>query len=373
MKMKEFQKIRNEIGTAFFNAETKEDLNKLYKQYAFRFHPDNNLTQCGEPEDLIVELFCDIQDLFTEAGKRYARKGPYTVHNGKTKEEKREERKREVLQIRKYFRNAEDFFSSPGSEQITALKGMCGRVAIVLDGKIPTPNKRQITDKHHADKNGNFDGMRSYGFVQYCFNKSRTLNREAIEEAAQTAWIKLAENVEKPEYSGRSFSSIMWVSCRQAINNLYNAEKKHDSYLDKRTDLYDLNAYECKPSLDWTPETKGTYNVWIDSMFNDRTDAIVYNMSKAGYSETETAVECGISQKAVSKRLIAIYDRIKKDRLLEALNANIEDLPVRKNANAKQIIRALIMQGIRNGMSYKRIAYHLHCEPSEIPAMLKTA
>lgn len=373
MKKTEFINAQIEVKKAFETVNTRADAMKLYRVLCVKYHPDNNLDKNGVPFEYVVELFCLMQDYFNDTLRRFSLGKIYTVNQNNKKakaEKKKAEQRQTILSIKRIISSADEFFTMDGKEQSSVLKGMCGRVAIVLDNKIPTPNKKQITDKHKADAQGNFDGMRSYKFVQFCFNSNKVLKQGALEEASQTAWIKLYENSQKEVYKGISFSALMWISCRQAIFNLYYAEHKHDNYLDKRTSLFDLNAYESKQPIDYETERTAMFETWIETFLHDDTDRVVYEMEKGGYTMTEISVQCGISIKAVSKRLNAIYERMNKDRLLEALNAKIEDLPVRKNASTREIIRVLIMQGIRCGMTYKRIAFHLHCEASDIPKML---
>lgn len=346
----------NKIKIEMENCKTIEELNSVLKKAIVAFHPDNNLNNMEEA----TEAFLFVRETYDRMVNRLKGFKP-------SKQIEKEVAKRNaILRIRRNIQSVKEFFSMDGSEQISVLKGMSARVAIVLDNMTPTPNNRQITDKHHADRNGNFDGMRSYAFVQYVFNKSKTINTERLEEVAQSAWIKLSENATNEKYIGIPFYSLLWISCRQAIHNLYNAEVKHDIWMDRRNDLYDLNAYETKAPTDSHTEPNALHEVWISAMFKDETDRVIYEMTKDGFTETEISEYVGLSIMAVSKRLHNIYDRMQKDRLLEAMNMTENEVGCRKNASAKEVIRILIMKAIRNGMSYKRIAYHLHCEVDEI-------
>lgn len=348
-----------ELKKAMETANNMDELNALLKEAIKAFHPDNNI---GNEEE-VTEKFLLIKDIYTKNELRIKGFKP------SKKLEKEVAKRNAILKIRRNFKTVAEFFSANGEEQLSVLKGMSARVAIVLNSTTPTPNDRQITDKHHADKNGNFDGMRSYAFVQFVFNKNHTINVERLEEVAQTAWIKLAENSTNEKYSELPFYSLLWISCRQAMRNLYYAEIKHDNYMDRNNDLYDLNAYETKVPTDSHTEANAMYNVWINGMFKDETDSIIYEMTKGGYTDIETGYAVGMSKQAVGKRLKGIHDRINKDRMLEAFNYKMPE--TRKNATAKEVVRILIMEAIKNGMSYKRIAYYLHCDVTDIPNMLK--
>ena len=343
------------------NCRTLEELNHVLRQAFKALHPDNNLDNMQEAQD----AFIYIRQIYDACMRRIAGYKP------SKKVEQEVARRNAVLKIRRVILSADEFFSMSGEEQSAVLKGMSARVAIVLDGMTPTPNSRQITDKHHADRNGNFDGMRSYAFVQFVFTRARTINAERLEEVSQQAWVKLAENTTKGEYKDMPFYALLWTSCRQAMQALYNAEIRNASYLDRQHDLFDLNAYETKAPADSHTETSALYEVWVSSMMNDTMDRKIYDYAKAGYTETEIGEFVGMSQMAVSKRLQKIHDRMNKDRMLEALNTTAEKAGCRKNASASEIVRALIMQSIRQGMSYKRIAYYLHCEEKDVPQMLR--
>lgn len=339
---------------------TMEELTAVLKQAFKAFHPDNNLDNMQEAQD----AFIFIRQIYDACRLKIAGYKP------SKKLEQEVARRNSMLRIKRVILSTDEFFSMSGDEQIAVLKGMSARVAIVLDGMTPTPNARQITDKHHADKNGNFDGMRSYAFVQFVFNKNRTINQERLEEVSQQAWIKLAENTANEKYADMPFYALLWTSCRQAMYNLYYAEIKHDSYLDRQHDLFDLNAYESKAPTDSHTEANALYNAWIETFFNDDIDRTIYDMKKAGYTDTETAGAVGLAVRVVGKRLARIHDRMNKDRMLEALNTTADKVGCRKNASAGDIVRALIMQAIKNGMSYKRIAYYLHCDITDIPKLL---
>ena len=339
---------------------TMEELTAVLKQAFKAFHPDNNLDNMQEAQD----AFIFIRQTYDSMRLKLA------GHKPSKQLEKEVARRNTILKLRRNISSADEFFSMAGEEQISALKGMSARVAIVLDGMTPTASAKQITDKHHADKNGNFDGMRSYAFVQFVFNKNRTINQERLEETAQQAWIKLAENAVNKKYADMPFYALLWTSCRQAMFNLYYAEIKHDSYLDRQHDLFDLNAYESKAPTDSHTEANAIHEIWMTAFFNDDTDRTIYDMKKAGYTDTEIAEAVGLAVRVVGKRLARIHDRMNKDRMLEALNTTAEKAGCRKNASAGDIVRALIMQAIKNGMSYKRIAYYLHCDTSDIPKLL---
>lgn len=355
--------MKNTINTfkaQMENCKTMEDLTAVLKQAFKAFHPDNNLDNMQEAQD----AFIFIRQIYDSMRLKLAGYKP------SKKLEQEAAKRNSMMKIKRVILSADEFFSMSGEEQIAVLKGMGARVAIVLDGMTPTPNAKQITDKHHADKNGNFDGMRSYAFVQYVFTKNRTINQERLEETAQQAWIKLAENAKKEKYQDMPFYSLLWTSCRQAMFNLYYAEVKHDSYLDRQHDIFDLNAYESKAPSGSQPEAVVIPKIWLSSFLKDKTDRTIYRMSKQGYTEQEIGEQLDMSQYAVSKRLQKIYDRMQEDRLLEALNTTAEKAGCRRNASAKEVVRALIMQAIKNGMSYKRIAGHLHCDTDDIPKML---
>jgi len=351
----------NEIKREMEICKSMDALNAVFKKAVFAFHPDNNLGCMEEATD----AFLAVREVYDRISNKLKGFKP------SRKLEQEVSKRNTILKIRRNIGSVLEFFGMSGEEQLAVLKGMSARVAIVLDNMTPTPNDRQITDKHHADKNGNFDGMRSYAFVQYVFNKSKTINQERLEEVAQTAWVKLSENADNKKYDGMPFYSLLWISCRQAINNLYNAEVKHDVWMDRNNDLYDLNAYESKAPTGTATEADGVFNVWMSSFFNDDIDEEIYRRSKEGYTDTEIASFVGMSIRAVGKRLHAIHDRMQKDRLLEGLNVTDADLGLRKNATAKEAVRVLIMKAIGNGMSYKRIAYYLHCEVADVPQMLK--
>lgn len=341
--------------------KTMEELKQALKQAFKALHPDNNLDNMQEAQD----AFIFIRQIYDACRLRIA------GHKPSKKLEQEVQRRNEMIKIRRVILSADEFFSMPGEEQIAVLKGCSARVAIVLDGMTPTPNAKQITDKHHADKSGNFDGMRSYAFVQYVFTKNRTINQERLEEVAQSAWVKLAENTTKEKYQGIPFYSLLWISCRQAMFNLYYAEVKHDSYLDREHDLFDTEAYESKAPTGSQPEAVVIPKIWLSAFLQDKTDRTVYRMSRQGYTEQEIGEQLDMSQYAVSKRLQKIYDRIQEDRLLEALNTTADKAGCRRNASAREIVRALIMQAIKQGMTYRRIAGYLHCGADDIPKMLQ--
>lgn len=340
--------------------KTMEELNEARKAI-MAFHPDNNLDDVQTATDCFIALTA----VYDMMGKKLQGYKP------SKRIEEEVKRRNETLRIRRDIKSVSEFFGLDGAEQMSILKGQCGRVAIVLDNSVPTPNSGQITDKHRADRMGNLDGMRSYAFVQYCFNKSKTLNMERIEECAQTAWVKLAENATNEKYSALPFYSLLWISCRQAINNLYNAEVRNAQWLDREHDLYDLNAYETKAPADSHTEVNAVYAIWLDGMLGDDIDRDIYSYKKQGFTDEEIGNFLDMSKMAVSKRLQKIHDRMNKDRMLEALNTTADKAGCRKNASASEIVRALIMQAIRNGISYKRIAYYLHCEEIDIPKLLR--
>lgn len=356
--------MKNTINTfksQMENCRTMEELTVVLRQAFKALHPDNNLECMREAQ----EAFINIRQIYDACRLRIAGYKP------SKKLEQEVQKRNEMIKIRRVILSADEFFSMSGEEQIAVLKGCSARVAIVLDGMTPTPNAKQITDKHHADAQGNFDGMRSYAFVQYVFTKNRTINQERLEEVSQQAWIKLAENATKEKYQGIPFYSLLWISCRQAMFNLYYAEVKHDSYLDREHDVFDTEAYESKAPTGSQPEAVVIPKIWLSSFLKDKTDRTVYRMSRQGYTEQEIGEQLDMSQYAVSKRLQKIHDRMQEDRLLEALNTTAEKAGCRKNASASEIVRALIMQAIKQGMSYKRIAYYLHCEVADVPQMLK--
>ena len=344
---------------ALRNSRTMEELNRALKQAIIAFHPDNNIDCMAEA----TEAFLYLRQVYDNMRLRITGYKP-------SKQLEREVQKRaQILKIRRNIESAEEFFSMSGEEQLSVLNGMSAHVAIVLNGMIPAPNNKQITDKHCADRTGNFDGIRSYAFVQYVFNKNHTINIERLAETAQTAWIKLAENCANEKYADMPFYALLWTSCRQAMNNLYKAEIKHDRYIDRNNKL-DLNAYESKTPAEGITEANALYRVWIDSFFTDKTDQAIYRMKQAGYTDIEIGEELEISHVAVVKRLRKIHDRMNEDRMLQALNMTREKAGCRKNASAGDVVRALIMQAIRSGMSYKRIAYYLHCEVNDISKLL---
>ena len=340
--------------------KTMEELKQALKQAFKALHPDNNLDCMQEAQD----AFIYIRQIYDSMRLKLAGYKP-------SKQLEKEVAKRNsILRIKRVILSAEEFFGMSGEEQTAVLKGMSARVAIILNGMTPTPHNRQITDKHRADAYGNFDGVRSYAFVQYVFNKNHTLNQERLEEVSQQAWIKLAENATAEEYDGIPFYSLLWLSCRQAMYNIWHAEMKHDSFYDKQHDFFDLDAYETKAPTGSQPEPVTVRKVWMQSFLKDKTDKRVYQMTKAGYKQDEIGQALDMSQYAVSKRLQKIHDRMQEDRMLEALNMTREKAGCRKNASAGDVVRVLIMQAIRAGMSYKRIAYYLHCEVTDVPKLL---
>ena len=341
--------IRNAMHT-MNTALTAEEVKKAYREILKSCHPDNITTEADI--DLLTNLYNCKERNLAKLGNRL-------------EQWKREqEAGQKVKAIRHEFRDADELLSS-GAEMLSVLEGTIRKVSKVFSGKAPRPNKKQITDKHHADQYGNMDGMRSYPWASIILNKNYTINRDMMENAIQETAKQLLMNKDLEQYAGIPVSVLVWVSARQALNNIYYNEVVKPSYLqiEKKHDVYDLEAYQTTATEFWTTESTATTRVYIESLTRSPFERKVLALREMGFKQDEIAKAYGTSQQTISNVIERIYNRLLCDRMtahLDSLEAIREKNGQKRNASEKAMLKALIMRSIKNGMTYQRIAYHLH-------------
>lgn len=348
--------IQNAIHT-MNNALTIEEVQKAYHGIMKKCHPDNITTEADH--DLITHLTtvrdCNLAKLANRL-EQWERE----QKNGK-----------QVKMIRHDFRTIDEFLNS-GAEIYSVTEGTIKRVCKAFSGKAPKANKKQITDKHHADAYGNMDGMRSYPWSTIILNKNYTINKDMMENVTQEALKQLITNKDKDEYKNLPVSVQLWIACRQAMNNLYYNEVRKPSFLqvEKKHDLYDLEAYQTTATDFWSTSQTATTRVYIESLTRSPFERKVLALREMGYTQEEIAKAYGTSHQTISNVLERIYNRLLCDRMtahLDSMETIRQANGQRRNASEKAMLKALIMRSIRNGMTYQRIAYHLHLKAYETP------
>ena len=322
------------------NCKTYDELKHIYRLAVKPLHPDNSNNE-GD-----IEKFLEISEAWERINTRFVL-NDYRKHREKVRKATTT-----TSRIFRKFESMEEFFGCDGLEQLGVIHNYVVSVSKRLRSVNPKPNAKQITDKTKADDNGNFDGMRSYVFAHYIFNKNGSINEERVEEVSHNAWIKLHENHNKPEYHGLKPSTLLWISCRQATYNTWYNEAKTAKWFDRSCDLYDINAYETTAPIEWTTEATACHRVDIELLDADQ----IIALASAGYSTYEIADFLSMNQKTVWNRLEALKAVYDIDRLQIATGLEIDS---KSNASPIKKRKALIMKAIQNGMSYKRIAFHI--------------
>lgn len=330
------------IKLAMTQAKTMEELKRLYHIAMKALHPDNNDGE-NDIENIMMLSECYVACCAKITGKAH-KEFTNKVNNAKKGKAK----------ISRTFKNMNEFFSCDGIEQLAVIKNFVCAVSRALRNATPTPNNKQITDKHHADKYGNFDGMRTYCFASYILNSNYSVNNERLDEVSHRAWIKLMENSTKEKYNGYKVSTLLWISARQALYNEWYNIAKTAKWLDRTDDLYNMNAYETKAPIEW--ETEQTAIIKADRDMMD-TENVLY-LKECGYSNREIADIIGTYPKRIDRLMEEYKIRNDVNNLMDAMTNDIPGTG-RKNETAITIRKRLIMQAIRTGMSYKRIAYHI--------------
>lgn len=330
------------IMEAMNKAKTAQELKTLYRVAMKQLHPDNNN---GESD---IENIERIADAYTENMKRF--------HDVKADYAEHMERVRKATgttaRIRRNIATMDEFFSMDGSEQLGILTAYVIRVSTILKGLIPTPRHDRITDKTKADAYGNLDGVKAYAFAYYIFNRNGSVNVERVQECAHSAWIKACENYNDPDYHFLKPSTLLWISARQAVNNEWYKMQKHIKWIDQSTGKLDPEAYETKAPIEWTTEATAVHRVYIQEMDENQ----ILALHEAGYNAREIADMIGTYQKKVDRFLKEAKARFDCEMLQEA-GVNVDQ--TRRDESPISRRKRLIMQSIKVGMSYKRIAWHM--------------
>ena len=333
---------KNIIIEKLNEALTVDELKNIYRKAVKIYHPDSDNGNDIERYLAIAEAYeRNLEKLnVRQHAINWRREAKQKTVNGKT-------------MIARQWANVAEFLNADGEEQLSALKAMVKSVSRRLYNATPTPNKKQITDKHKADINGNMDGMRTYNFAKYCYNARHLFNEEKVEEVAHNAYIKLAENMYNGKYDGEKVSTILWISCRQALYNTWYDEAKRVSWFDRQHDVYETDAYQTTAPTDWTTEATAVTRVYIDEL-----NSKVLQLAEMGYNCLEISNMLDMNVKTVWNQIKAHKAQFDIDRIQLAMNGDTET-GTRKNANPIKQRKALIMKAIGNGMSYRRIAYHI--------------
>ena len=226
-----------------------------------------------------------------------------------------------------------------------------------------------------------------------------------MDEATSQLWVCLADAVERndarEDEEKRPFSVLMVQAGYNALHTVYRAEVKHDRYTHGLTarqaekagytdgqphpDAVDFSAYEARQPEAWM-QSRAIANMMLDSYCVDDIDRAILVLTGRGYTQQEIAdgmetltrdcivttadgkkhrlvIRGHLSQKQVSIRLDMIKARMQCDRMNDALDRqearDAVQKQTRKNASPKKVVRIWVMQCIRYGMSYARIAQYL--------------
>ena len=343
-------------------ALTAEEIKKAYHEAVKKCHPDNITAEADI--DLLTSLYETMKDNIEKLSN------PFEYAKRKT------EGQPKPKQVKREFKTVAELLNS-GEEMIPVIDGTIKHVSKVLSGKAPTPNKRQITDKHHADAYGNFDGMRTYQYATVILKKNYSYNEEVIAEIRSEAVIKLMENEgkatvkkltgEEPEndYCSLPVAVKLWISCRQAMRNYYykNVEKPIYRQVERGKDIFDLEAYQTKVSDFWQTAGTAVNRVYIEQLTRSPFERKVLALREYGLTEEEIAKYFQVGTTTVHDCIERIHNRLLCDRMtnhLDSLEAIRTANGNRKNASEAVILRSLVMRSIRSGMTYSRIGYHLH-------------
>lgn len=353
-------------------ALTAEEINHAYRELMKAMHPDNISTEA------------DI-DLLTRANECRQRNLARLSNRLEQWEREQKQNRERQKAIRHDFKTVDELLSC-GLEMVSVIEGTVKKVSAVFSGKTPKANKKQITDKHHADAYGNMDGIRSYPWATVILNKNYTINHDVMESVIQDTVVQILENKEKEEYADLPVSVLVWISARQAMYNYYRNEVKKPSMLQtvsiheayeaseavkdyliekahKKEDVFNLSAYQTEVSNFWTTETTAVTRVYIEELTRNPFERKVLALSEAGYTQEETGKAFGVSQKTISNVIERVHNRLLCDRMTAYLDS-MEEIRrkngQKRNASEKAMLKSLIMRSIKNGMSYQRIAYHLH-------------
>lgn len=137
-----------------------------------------------------------------------------------------------------------------------------------------------------------------------------------LEEVANSAWCRIAETIDSAEEEV-PLARIASRAIKAEAAKLQRAELKHASALRTTTDpetgeersIIDTKAGAEAARIE-SPETGAVIADLIDRACKDETDRIVIADRIGGYTQTETAALLNIGQRAISKRLDGIRDRL---------------------------------------------------------------